>query len=159
MYFRGVNGYGFVQSQWLGHVREAQEKYGRSMPAQPAAPAGANPESATVEGIRAKLKAGKKLSPTEMEFLRQHEPELYAKALRVSLDRETYAATLRRCEDREQVERVRACKGIQMASAAPRMDPEEAQMTLSAALDAERAYLGSAGYARLPEKRKAGGAR
>ena len=47
-----------------------------------------DPDSASVEAIRAKLKVGKKLSPAELKYLREHDPELYAKAVRVALDQE-----------------------------------------------------------------------
>jgi hypothetical protein len=82
--------------------------------------------------------------------LRENDPELYAKALRVALEREAYEKSLRCCEDREEVERLR----FQKMSGAPKQDPEEAQMRMNALADADRAFRRTREYAALPEKKK-----
>lgn len=155
LYFRGVSpGFSFVQSQWSRQVQKASAKFAGP---SPLAAGVQDPDSASVEAIRAKLKAGKKLSPAELKYLREHDPELYAKAVRVALDQEAYEKTLRRCEDREEAERVRSQKLARFANLAKRMDPEEAEMTANAISETDREFFRSVEYAALPEKKKKAG--
>lgn len=57
--------------------------------------------------IRSKLAAGKKLTWEEMEYLQKHDPQMYQKAKAIEEEQKSYEEDLRRCETKEDVERVR----------------------------------------------------
>jgi hypothetical protein len=138
-----------IQAQWFSKIQKsslkAQGPYGVAGNKE-------DPKTTLLASIRAKLKAGKKLSPAELDFLRENDPELYAKAVKVALERQAYESALRSCEDREEVENLRA---QQLASAA-KSDPEEGEMRRNALSDVDRAFRRSQEYAKLPAKKKEG---
>lgn len=61
-----------------------------------------------ISAIDGKLKAGKKLSSQELDYLRQNAPDLYKKAVEVQREREQYKRDLRRCKTKEDVQRLNA---------------------------------------------------
>lgn len=63
-------------------------------------------KSNAIQGIDAKLKSGKKLSPQEMDYLREHSPELYKKAVEVTREREAYERELKQCKTKEAVQKL-----------------------------------------------------
>lgn len=57
--------------------------------------------------IRTKLATGKKLSREEMEYLQKNDPQTYQKAKALEEEQKSYEEDLKRCETKEDVERVR----------------------------------------------------
>ena len=57
--------------------------------------------------IRAKLASGKKLSREEMEYLQKNDPQTYQKAKALEEEQKSYEEELKRCETKEDVQRVR----------------------------------------------------
>lgn len=55
--------------------------------------------------IYAKLESGKKLSPEELEYLRNNDPAAYQKAKEIEAEKENYKQALKRCRTKEDVER------------------------------------------------------
>lgn len=152
LYFRGIGaGSVFIQSQWYQQVKKASEKYQK---ASPIPSTGSDPESRTIEAIRTKLRTGRKLSTAELDFLREHSPELYAKAVKVAQERDTYEKSLRQSQSKEEVDEKQSRKMAQLASTLKQRDPEEAQMIVSAIQDVNQKYKGSDEYAKLKDKKE-----
>lgn len=150
MYFRGISsGVGSIQSLWFQQVKKASAKYQK---ASPLPSTGQDPESRTVEAIRTKLRTGKKLSPAELDFLREHAPDLYAKAVRVAQDRDAYEQSLRQSRTKEEVTQKQNRKMAQMASLLKNCDPEEAEMFVNAIQDVNRKYKHSDEYEKLKDE-------
>jgi len=63
-------------------------------------------KSNKISSIDAKLKAGKRLSASEMDFLRKNVPELYKKAVQIEKEREEYRRALENCRTKEDVARL-----------------------------------------------------
>lgn len=59
-----------------------------------------------IGSIDAKLKSGKKLSPEELDYLREHSPELYKQAIEIQREREAYERDLKKCKTKEDVDRL-----------------------------------------------------
>lgn len=57
--------------------------------------------------IRTKLATGKKLTQEEMEFLRKNDPQTYQKAKSLEEEQKSYEEALKRCETKEDVERIK----------------------------------------------------
>lgn len=57
--------------------------------------------------IRTKLAAGKKLTWDEIEYLRKNDPQTYQKVKSLEAERKSYEAELKKCETKEDVERVK----------------------------------------------------
>jgi len=147
LYFRGISsGAGSIQSLWYQQVKKASAKHQK---ASPLPSTGQDLESRAVEAIRTKLRAGKKLSPAELDFLREHAPELYSKAVRVAQERDTYEQSLRRSRTKEEVTVKQNRKMAQVATYIKSCDPEEAEMLVNAIQDANRNYKRSDEYAKL----------
>ncbi len=69
-----------------------------------------------ISSIIEKLRRGKKLSPTEMCLLREHNPVMYQKALTVEAEREAYEKRLKACKSKEEVERLQMTTTIALSS-------------------------------------------
>ena len=54
-----------------------------------------------IEAIRNKLRNGEKLSPQEKEFLKEHDPELYAKVMKLDAERERFHLELNACRSKK----------------------------------------------------------
>lgn len=57
--------------------------------------------------IRTKLAAGKKLTQEEMQYLQKNDPQTYQKAKAIEDERKSYEEELKRCETKEDVQRIR----------------------------------------------------
>lgn len=60
----------------------------------------------TLSAIVGKLKAGKKLSTAEMEFLKVNSPQTYSKAVAIAKEREEYRKKLEKCKTKEDAQRL-----------------------------------------------------
>ncbi|MCL2283247.1 MAG: hypothetical protein FWC26_08015 [Fibromonadales bacterium] len=95
---------------------------------EPAAPSGLSAffkqhnemkKTLTLENITNKMKFGKRLTKDEMEFLKIHNPEMYAKALKIEKEREEHRRDLRRCKTKEEAMNLHVSKAFQ-----PKMDSD-----------------------------------
>ena len=132
---------------------------------------GGSSDASIMSGIRAKLNAGKRLSSSELEYLKKNDPETYQHVKAMEAERKAYEQRLRRCKTKEEVQRLKAS---QMASSLDRVrdvnnnpnipDGEKLKLTLqehqkvSSVTDATTKFAESGEYRKLPteaEKRKA----
>ena len=153
MYFRGIppGGGSAIRAQWFNEVKKAAANHPKASPLPAMAQ---DPEARTVEAIRTKLRAGKKLAPAELDFLREHAPELYSKAVRVAGERDAYEASLRASRSTAEAEAKKNRMMARLAALTKRCDPEEAQMLVSAIHDVNRSYRRSDEYKKLEDGEK-----
>jgi hypothetical protein len=59
-----------------------------------------------MSSIHGKMLAGGKLTKEEMEYLRENNPELYEKAVKIKREREQYKKELESCKSKEDVEKL-----------------------------------------------------
>lgn len=112
-----------------------------------------------VETISSKLRAGSKLSVGEMQYLREHHPDLYIKAKKIAMEREAYERELRRCKTKEEVRRAKMHKTAsflaEMKNASPGGDAgsagDEIIMRSNAITRAHLEFTKSKEYNNLPE--------
>lgn len=97
-------------------------------------------KSQKIFAITNKLKMGKKLSASEMEFLRQHSPQLYQKACAIAQEREAYRAALKGCKNKEQIRQTYVMK-MQQISKDAKLDPEFSMMRKMAIDDEHSRFL------------------
>ena len=81
-------------------------------------PTGGSSHQSIMSGIRAKLNAGKKLSSSELSYLKKNDPETYQHVKAMEAERKAYEQRLRRCKTKEEVQRLKAS---QMASSLDRV--------------------------------------
>lgn len=114
--------------------------------------------------ITGKLKAGKKLSGQDLQFLSRHAPELFEKAVKIAKEREEYQKQLKKCRSKEEVQQLHARKTQMFATEAKAISNanmpegeklaklEELNMRAMAIGDEYTAYVKSERYQRLPDK-------
>lgn len=103
--------------------------------------------------IEQKMKAGKKLSAKELNYLRIHNPDLYKIALRVEISRKSLRYRLKNCRSKQEVHDV--VQGQLGAVRSAKGDP--AREYLVAMVQRElRKFKKSGAYARLPMKTEHG---
>ena len=113
-------------------------------------------------GIAARMQTGKKLSPSELEHLRLHAPELYSQARRIIEERAAYEKKLRNARSKEEVRAIHAGSIVTVASGALGPANETAASggedmglaRVSALSEAHRDFTGTRPYAVLPETRR-----
>lgn len=66
----------------------------------------ANKNTFKLKLIKSKMARGKKLSDAELEYLRQNASQLYAKAVRITRDREELERRLKNCRTKEEARQV-----------------------------------------------------
>jgi hypothetical protein len=76
-------------------------------------------KTAALECITNKIKFGKRLTHDEMEFLKIHNPELYARAVKIEKEREELRRALRNCKTKEEARNLHIAKVFQ-----PKMDSD-----------------------------------
>lgn len=96
--------------------------------------------------IMAKLNAGKKLTPKEMEYLRRTNPVLYAHALRVQMMINAIEEQLKHARSKEEVNRILSSSMIGIS----KNDPARAYM-LAAINRIEKEFHQSGAYSKLPD--------
>ncbi len=121
-------------------------------------------DSMVIENIRAKLKAGIRLTSEEMEILKKKAPALYRKAVEAEKERKAYNSKLRQCKSKEEVEKVKASAVSKFsaeisaaqssgAGQATIMDTmESVQIRMAAVMNEHTKFVSSASYQRLPER-------
>ena len=88
-----------------------------------------------------------------MDFLREHAPELYIKAVRVAMERDEYERALRRAKTREEVERLQHLQMANLTDRLRHLDPEEGEMLVNAIADVNREYQNSDEYKEIMRKK------
>lgn len=76
--------------------------------------------------IKAKLRAGARLTAAEKAFLRKHAPKLYLELLKIEREQAAYEERLRRCRTKDEVERVKNEKFQEVTKASKEQGMEEA---------------------------------
>ena len=100
--------------------------------------------------IRAKLKAGKRLTPKEMNYLKVNNPALYRTARRVEIARQAFRERLKHCHSKEEVEEVIAGQ-MRVVEAMPDADPDKEYMAAMVKHEADE-FRASKAYEKLPQK-------
>ncbi len=94
-----------------------------------------------LELLRNKLKAGKRLSVSELQYLRENAPALHDQAARIDQQQKAFERALKRCRTEEEVCRVVASQ-MQVASAmVPAIPAQQDGEPLTRASDAEYAEM------------------
>lgn len=107
---------------------------------------------ARLKSIRAKLSLGKKLTAAELEYLRQHDPVLYMKAIKIEMSRKMMREQIKNSKTKEEVQRV-----VSSHMSGVRGTNEDSQMEQAAIADESAKAMKSKRYIELPtakEKRK-----
>lgn len=115
------------------------------------------------ETIYTKLRAGKKLSSDEMAYLAENDPESYRKAKEIQMEQEAYERKLKQCKTKDDVQRLKMVQVNKVLNAVNTIKnnpniPEGSklglimheQAKLQATLDAEKRFVESGEYAKLP---------
>ncbi|MDR2554643.1 MAG: hypothetical protein LBC64_04370 [Fibromonadaceae bacterium] len=76
-------------------------------------------KASALECISNKIKFGKRLTRDEMDFLKVHNPDLYARAVKIEQEREEHRRVLRSCKTKEEARNAHIAKAFQ-----PYMDVE-----------------------------------
>lgn len=71
-------------------------------------------KSNLTSAIDGKLQAGGELSPQELEYLKQTNPQLYQEAIKIAQERRAYEKELENCETKDEVEQKKTAKMQQM---------------------------------------------
>lgn len=117
--------------------------------------------------IDAKLQAGGKLTPEEIEYLKRNNPQALKEYEEIQRERESYRKQLKRCKSKEEVEKLKMTKMGQYLSATKKImnDPhiskaQKLQMLKkiikeTSAIEKEQVkFLQSSKYATLPDDEK-----
>jgi hypothetical protein len=123
------------------------------------APSEEKPNTMRLQFITQQLQTGKKLGGADMEYLRKHNPELYAKAQSIQAEREDYERALRRCRSKEEarllhvgrVSSVMSGSGVGGASAHGEVTAGEGLMRLSAFNSEYDSFCRTVRYKKLPD--------
>lgn len=88
--------------------------------------------------IRAKLKAGARLTAAEKDFLRKHDPKLYQKVVALEQEQSAYEDRLKKCRTRDDAERIKTQKLAELASHGDKEDAEYLMIRLNQMKEAEK---------------------
>lgn len=115
--------------------------------------------------ITNKLKSGQALTPEELAYLRQNNPEALKEYEEIQQERESYRRQLRNCKSREDVEKLKVSRLSSYAAQAKKIStnpyiPKNAKVGLIGKLQAKTAavqeehmdFVRSARYLNLPDK-------
>ncbi|NMA86624.1 MAG: hypothetical protein GX968_04785 [Tissierellia bacterium] len=108
-----------------------------------------------IELIKNKLKLGREISYEELEFLKEHSPEDYDKAVKVIQEREEFRREIRNYRTKEQVDRAygfRMNGYIVAMKSAGGDDVEVIQMKAAAIRDEYSKFIGTDEYKELEDE-------
>lgn len=128
-------------------IREALEKYRETLQVSQAKTKEANKEYEA--RIYQKLNAGKRLTSSEMDYLRTNNPEMYLKAIRIQMKRDMVESSLKNCKSKKDVEDV---TGLQLGLISEE-DPDREAM-INTVNDAVKEFKKTDQYKCLPEDDK-----
>ncbi len=104
-----------------------------------------------LQGIKNKLKSGQRLSPADMEYLRNNDPILYEKAVKIEKERDAYRHDLRRCKTKTDVHMVSLSKQMQLKLESKYEDPEIMFMRMSAISNEHSEFVKTDKYRAPPD--------
>lgn len=133
---------------------------------------GSRQQDEKLSEILQKVYAGKKLSSDEMEYLRDKAPLVYKELVAIEEEQKAYERELRRCETKEEVERLRMNKinsslmTVNAVGSNPNI-PKEKKMEIiaqekrrvDAIVESTEKFVKSGEYAKLPTEAEAAAAR
>lgn len=99
--------------------------------------------------ILAKLKAGKKLSSEELEFLRQNDPAMYARAVRIQKMAEAVEEQLKHAKSKEEANKI-----VSSAISGIAKDDPDKEYIVAAINRVAKEFRKSGAYSRLPDTDK-----
>jgi len=97
--------------------------------------------------IISKLKRGKKLSNSELNYLSVHEPRLYMTALRVRQQKEALKQRLKNCHSKQEAQEV-----IDSATGSVGKKDPDREYIIAGLREIEKEFKNSKFYCRLPDK-------
>ncbi len=103
-----------------------------------------------LQSIKNKLKSGQRLSPADMEYLRNNDPVLYEKAVKIAEERDVYRRDLKRCKTKTDVHMVSIAKQMQLKLESKYEDPEIMFMRMSAISNEHFEFVKTGKYCDLP---------
>lgn len=97
--------------------------------------------------LEAKVRAGKKLTGEELNYIRIHMPELYAKAIRMMAKRQAVEQAFKSCKSKQEVD---AALSAQMLAVGE--NDADREMLCNAIQEVAAEFKSSGAYKALPEK-------
>lgn len=125
-----------------------------------------NVDQTKLNGIVNKLKAGKRLSPSDLSYLRQYAPQVYQKAVKIAAEREQYRKELENCKTKEEADALHAARMAAYADEATRISRSgmstgakiaafgDLQMKVASMEDEHRSFVSSTQYQKLKTKQE-----
>ena len=108
--------------------------------------------------IAGKMSAGKRLNPSEMQYLRKTDPVMYGRAAAVEAERRAYIRRLKNCRTKDEVRQLNVSKSMQHVSEADAAGKsrsskqlETAHMRSMAQREEHGAFVQTREYRNLPE--------
>ena len=95
--------------------------------------------------IQAKLRAGKKLTSEEMDYLRANDPEAYMHALRIQQARKSLESSLKHAKSKQEAQEI-----ISSAVSGITKDDPDREAMIAAVSDVADKFMKSAEYNKLP---------
>ena len=95
--------------------------------------------------IQAKLRAGKKLTSEEMDYLRANDPEAYMHALRIQQARKSLESSLKHAKSKQEAQEI-----ISSAVSGITKDDPDREVMIAAVSDVADKFMKSAEYNKLP---------
>jgi len=107
----------------------------------------------TTEGIIAKLRSGRRLSPSELRYLQEYDPDLYQKAIEIMEEQKSYERALKQCKTQEEAQRLLSIKMSQL-TAYVKAFPDEGEIRMSGIQSIHDKFTQTSEYASLPANKR-----
>lgn len=104
---------------------------------------------ARLSSIQAKLKLGKKLTASDLAFLREYAPMLYTKAILMQKSREVLRTRMENCKSKEAVQ-----KEISNQLTSIRGAKDDIDMKVAVVKDESQKFMKTEAYTKLPSSEK-----
>ncbi|MCL2182648.1 MAG: hypothetical protein FWB85_04165 [Chitinispirillia bacterium] len=124
----------------------------------------AQKKSAAIKALEGKMKGGQKLTSDELDYLREHSPELYEKYQKIAREREAYKQELEKANSKEEVRKIHERKAQEFIAEAKAIEgsnlPKEQKtgemeflmMRVNAVFNEYNTFLQSDEFKKLPER-------
>ncbi|RKP46296.1 hypothetical protein D7Z26_24795 [Cohnella endophytica] len=106
-------------------------------------------DQSRLASIRNILMLGKKLRTEELDYLQRHDPNLYAQAMSLSMERQAYEDALQHSRSKADANDYNTFKLMQIAGQLKPGGSEEQLMRVNAIQEAHREFMRSSKYASL----------
>lgn len=111
-----------------------------------------NNNNSIMESINMKLKSGKKLSASEIEYLKQNAPELYKEIIKLEQERKMFENRLKSCKTKSEALSVYSMKMCNISESSK--DDSKTEMRMKAMEDEWKTYVSKGKYKQLPFEEK-----